>query len=103
MLVIGIAGKELSAEERDWLQHPGCAGVILFTRNFASKEQVVELTQAIRAAARISPASSLTCAFEAKLRVNRMTPAQPGCCSHSRSSADNVVPAMPITSISRPP
>jgi beta-N-acetylhexosaminidase len=26
MLVIGIAGKELTAEERDWLQHPGCAG-----------------------------------------------------------------------------
>ena len=36
MLVIGIAGKELAAHEREWLQHPACAGVILFTRNFAS-------------------------------------------------------------------
>ncbi|MFA6985613.1 MAG: beta-N-acetylhexosaminidase [Arenimonas sp.] len=51
MLVIGIAGKELAANERAWLQHPACAGVILFTRNFASKTQVAELTQAIRVAA----------------------------------------------------
>jgi beta-N-acetylhexosaminidase len=50
MLVIGIAGKELSSEERDWLVHPQCAGVILFTRNFASREQVTELTQSIRTA-----------------------------------------------------
>lgn len=48
MIVIGISGKELTSEERDWLQHPQCAGVILFTRNFASREQVMELTQAIR-------------------------------------------------------
>ena len=40
MLVIGIGGTALGAEERDWLQHPACAGVILFTRNFASKAQV---------------------------------------------------------------
>jgi beta-N-acetylhexosaminidase len=48
MLVVGVAGKELTAQERDWLLHPQCAGVILFTRNFASREQVTELTQAIR-------------------------------------------------------
>ncbi len=58
MLVVGIAGKELAAEERDWLQHPACAGVILFTRNFASRAQVIELTQAIRAAA---PRPQLVC------------------------------------------
>ena len=51
MLVIGIAGKELAAEEREWIAHPGCAGVILFTRNFVSKGQVGELAQAIREAA----------------------------------------------------
>lgn len=51
MLVIGVAGKELSAEERDWLQHDACAGVILFTRNFTSRTQVSELSQAIREAA----------------------------------------------------
>jgi beta-N-acetylhexosaminidase len=52
MLVIGIAGTELTARERDWLQHDACAGVILFTRNFASRAQVAELSQAIREAAR---------------------------------------------------
>ena len=51
MLVIGISGKELTADERDWLQHPACAGVILFSRNFASRDQVAELSAAIRAAA----------------------------------------------------
>ncbi|MGY0612016.1 MULTISPECIES: beta-N-acetylhexosaminidase [unclassified Luteimonas] len=51
MLVIGIAGTELNAQERDWLQHDACAGVILFTRNFASRAQVAELSQAIREAA----------------------------------------------------
>jgi beta-N-acetylhexosaminidase len=50
MLVIGIAGTELSAQERDWLQHDACAGVILFTRNFASREQVTELSASIRSA-----------------------------------------------------
>jgi beta-N-acetylhexosaminidase len=39
MLIIGVAGKELTAQERDWLQHDACAGVILFSRNFASKAQ----------------------------------------------------------------
>lgn len=51
MLGIGIAGLELTARERDWLQHPACAGVTLFARNFASRTQVTELTQAIREAA----------------------------------------------------
>jgi beta-N-acetylhexosaminidase len=58
MLVIGIGGKTLSAEEGEWLQHPACAGVILFSRNFASRDQVVELVQAIRAAA---PRPQLLC------------------------------------------
>jgi beta-N-acetylhexosaminidase len=51
MLVIGISGTELTAQERDWLQNDAVAGVILFTRNFDSREQVVELCAAIRAAA----------------------------------------------------
>src|SRR5690606_8818606 len=50
MLLIGVAGTELTAQERDWLQHDAVAGVVLFKRNFASREQVVELTSAIRAA-----------------------------------------------------
>ena len=51
MLVIGISGTGLTAQERDWLQNDAVAGVILFTRNFDSREQVVELCAAIRAAA----------------------------------------------------
>lgn len=51
MLLIGVAGTELSARERDWLQHDACAGVVLFARNFASKAQVGELSAAIREAA----------------------------------------------------
>ena len=51
MLVIGVSGKELTQDECEWLQHPQCAGVILFTRNFASRDQVIELAQSIRAAA----------------------------------------------------
>ena len=48
MLVIGVAGTELTPQERDWLRHDACAGVILFKRNFASKAQVAELSAAIR-------------------------------------------------------
>ena len=51
MLQIGVSGHELTAREREWLQHDACAGVVLFARNFASKTQVAELTQAIREAA----------------------------------------------------
>ena len=51
MLQIGVSGHELTARERDWLQHDACAGVVLFARNFASQAQVAELTQAIREAA----------------------------------------------------
>ena len=50
MLQIGVSGHELTARERDWLQHDACAGVVLFGRNFASQAQVHELCQAIREA-----------------------------------------------------
>ena len=68
MLVIGIAGHELTAQERDWLQHEGCAGVILFTRNFASRAQVGELTRSIREAA---PRPQLVCVDQEGGRVQR--------------------------------
>ena len=68
MLVIGIAGHELTAQERDWLQHDACAGVILFARNFASKAQVAELAQAIREAA---PRPQLVCVDQEGGRVQR--------------------------------
>ena len=68
MLVIGVAGKELTAQEREWLQHPACAGVILFTRNFASRAQVAELSLAIREAA---PRPQLICVDQEGGRVQR--------------------------------
>ncbi|MDR1076556.1 MAG: beta-N-acetylhexosaminidase [Xanthomonadaceae bacterium] len=51
MLLIGIAGTELTSQERDWLQRDAVAGLILFKRNFASRDQISELTASIRAAA----------------------------------------------------
>jgi len=68
MLVIGVAGTELTAQERDWLQHDACAGVILFKRNFASKTQVAELSAAIRDA---SPRPQLLCVDQEGGRVQR--------------------------------
>jgi len=51
VLVIGISATELCPAERDWLAHPGVGGVILFSRNFASRAQVTELCVALREAA----------------------------------------------------
>ena len=48
-LVIGLAGTQLQTNEAQWLARKEVAGVILFTRNFASRAQVIELVAAIRA------------------------------------------------------
>lgn len=68
MLIFGISGTELTAQERDWLQHPAAAGVILFKRNFASRQQVTELAAAIREAA---PRPQLLCVDQEGGRVQR--------------------------------
>ncbi|ASR44298.1 beta-N-acetylhexosaminidase [Xanthomonas citri pv. mangiferaeindicae] len=68
MLVIGVAGTELTAQERDWLQHDVCAGVILFKRNVASRAQIAELAAAIREAA---PRPQLVCVDQEGGRVQR--------------------------------
>ncbi|MBS7458623.1 beta-N-acetylhexosaminidase [Coralloluteibacterium stylophorae] len=68
MLVIGVAGTELGAAERDWIAHPAVSGVILFKRNFASRAQVTELAAAIRAA---SPRPQLLCVDQEGGRVQR--------------------------------
>lgn len=47
--MIDLAGFELTDRERDMLRHPQVGGVILFTRNFASINQISELVSAIHA------------------------------------------------------
>ena len=62
MLMIGIAGKTLAPEEHDWIRAPMVCGVILFTRNFASRSQVaasttVTMVSSFATSPRLSPSS----------------------------------------------
>jgi beta-N-acetylhexosaminidase len=47
-LMIDITGTELNSEDRELLQHPKVGGVILFTRNYQSIEQLKNLTTEIK-------------------------------------------------------
>lgn len=48
-LMIDLRGTTLAADEREWLESPLVGGVILFTRNFASVEQLRQLVAEIHA------------------------------------------------------
>jgi beta-N-acetylhexosaminidase len=48
-LMIDIAGTELSATDRERLRHPLVGGIILFSRNYRSREQLEALCAAIHA------------------------------------------------------
>ena len=46
-VMVDLEGLELQPEERELLQHPAVGGVILFSRNYESVEQVRELASAV--------------------------------------------------------
>lgn len=48
MLLIDIAGYELTKEEQELLSHPLVSGLILFTRNFYDRKQMQDLVREIR-------------------------------------------------------
>lgn len=48
-IMLGVAGLELTDDDRVRLAHPMVGGVILFTRNYASSAQLKALTRAIKA------------------------------------------------------
>jgi beta-N-acetylhexosaminidase len=49
MLIIGLSGKTLSGADQARLSAPQVSGVILFTRNFENRDQVIALIDDIRA------------------------------------------------------
>jgi beta-N-acetylhexosaminidase len=53
-IICDVQGLELTAEERDILQHPQIGGVILFSRNYHSKQQLTALCKAIHLASKKS-------------------------------------------------
>lgn len=47
-VMLDLEGTEITAVEREMLQHPATGGVILFSRNYASIEQIGELVRQIQ-------------------------------------------------------
>lgn len=70
--IIDVQGFVLTPEERNMLAHPWVGGVIYFTRNFESKEQIYALSQEIHSVARpLGSAPLLICIDHEGGRVQR--------------------------------
>ena len=48
-LMLDLEGLEVTSEEKEILQHPAAGGVILFSRNFESPEQIEQLIKQVHA------------------------------------------------------
>jgi beta-N-acetylhexosaminidase len=48
-LMVGVEGRSLSVQEREWLGHPSVGGVILFSRNYVDPAQLTDLVASIKA------------------------------------------------------
>ena len=46
-LIMDLEGARLTQEEKELLQHPAVAGVVLFSRNYEDRDQLRALTTAI--------------------------------------------------------
>jgi len=71
MLIIGLPGKTLTEEDQRWLATPQVSGVILFTRNFESRDQVTALIDDLRVA---RPDPFLVCVDQEGGPVQRFRP-----------------------------
>lgn len=47
-IIISLEGKQLTPEEQQILMHKNIGGLILFSRNFANKHQIIQLIQSVR-------------------------------------------------------